>query len=339
MPRIVLDTQGGEFAPAAAVEAAARVSLENGIEVVLVGHVDQVQVLLEGHAYDPQRILVRHCAAAVGEFGEVRRVWHSRREPSVAVAAGLLARGEADALVTAGNPEATVLAVAQQLDRLPGVERLGLASVYPREIDEAGQDPFAMLVDVGAAVRCTAQDLLAFATLGAVWAQHVSGLPTPRIGLLNAGLSEDAGGEMLAAAHRLLRGRPGLGFVGNIEGSEITRGKADIVVCEGLVGNVVIKLLESIEEVAAAVGRHGGSEGWRARLGIRPLAQQIARLKEIPERPGYAGAPVLGIGLVCLQLHPRARVGAFVNAIKLAAKAVRDGVPAEMRAAMAGRAG
>ncbi len=336
MARIAVDTLGGAAAPSAAVEAAARVSLE-GIEVVLVGHVDRIQDELDATSYDPRRISVRHCATAGDEPVDGWRALLPRRDSSVAVAARLVAEGEASALVTAGPPAATVLAVARFFERLPGVGRLGLASVYPREIDDAGQDPFALIVDVGAALRCEVADLVAFARLGSVWSRLVSDSAAPRIGLLNSGADEDAGGDLLVATHRRLRALPELNFVGNLEGSELTGGRADVVVCEGLVGNVVIKLLESIEDVVAAVAQHGGSEGWRARLGIRPLAQQIARLREISERPGYAGAPILGARQICLQLHPRSRPLAFRNALKLAAKAVRDDVGGQMLAAVAGR--
>ncbi len=336
MARIAVDTLGGEASPGAAVEAAAQASLE-GIEVVLVGHVDRIQAELDATSYDPRRISVRHCTTAGDEPVAGWRALLPRRDSAVVVAARLVAEGEADALVTAGPPTATVLAVSRSFARLAGAGRLGLASVYPREIDEPGQDPFALIVDVGAAVRCEVADLVAFARLGSVWSRLVSGSAAPRIGLLNSGTGEDAGGDLLVETHRCLRALPELNFVGNLEGSELTQGRADVVVCEGLLGNVVIKLLESIEDVVAAVAQHGGSEGWRARLGIRPLAQQIARLREISERPGYAGAPILGVRQICLQLHRRSRPPAFRNALKLAAKAVRDDAGGQMAAAVAGR--
>src|SRR5262249_26543529 len=148
--------------------------------------------------------------------------------------ARLVADGQADALVTAGNTGAAVLACAQYFKVIRGVRKAALASVYPRQTEYPGQDQLALLLDVGATVRCDATELVQFALMGNAYARGISKVASPRVALLNMGIEENKGGEVLTHAYRRLQTVPGLNFVGNIEGNDLAKGKADVIVCEGL---------------------------------------------------------------------------------------------------------
>ena len=336
MPRVALDAMGGDFAPAEPVAAAAAISLITDIEVVLVGNAERVQALLDQGPYNPELVTVRHCASAAGMDEEVRGGREGKRGSSVAVAARMVAAGEADAMVTAGNTGACILAAARAFSLLPGVERAALASVFPRQLQYQGQDPLGLLLDVGATVRCEARELARFAVMGAAYARHVSKTQNPRVGLLNMGSESSKGGSVLVAAYEMMEALSGIEFVGNVEGNEIATGKADVVICEGLLGNVVLKFLEGVGEVAEGIAVHAANRNWRWRLGMSLLSSGIEEMRHLVDFQTYGGAPILGFEEICIKAHGRSRAPAIGNAIKVAAKAVRDEVAPEIRGALAG---
>src|SRR5207249_3026962 len=173
----------------------------------------------------------------------------NRRDASLLVAARAVAEGRADAMISAGNTAACVLTCARYFRLLKGIRRAALASVYPRHTEYTGQDPLALMLDVGATIRCESEELVQFALMGSAYARRISKVPSPRVALLNMGVEGTKGGETLVAAYRRLRRMPALNFVGNVEGNDLARGRADVVVCEGLLGNVVLRLVEGIADV------------------------------------------------------------------------------------------
>src|SRR5213078_792377 len=203
---------------------------------------------------------------------------------------------------------------------LRGVRRAALASVYPRQREQRGQDPLALLLDVGATVRCEAEELVHFALMGSAYARRVSKVASPAVGLLNMGSEETKGGEVLAEAHRRLRQLPVVNFVGNVEGNDLVRGRADVIVCEGVLGNLTNQ----------AAGRR---VAWR--LGLRLLARGIEGLRALTDYTQYGGSPILGFEHLCIKCHGRSSARAIGNAVKVAAKAVRDHVPREIADALA----
>jgi glycerol-3-phosphate acyltransferase PlsX len=336
VPRIAVDAMGGDLAPDEVVKGVAKVSLESEIEVVLVGASDRIQALLDEGPYNPELISVRHCASGVGMAEDPQEALRGKRDASIAVAARMVADGEADALVTAGNAGATVLCAAKNFKPIRGVRRAALASVYPRETELPGQDVFGLLLDVGATVRCEAVELAQFGVMGSAYARRVSKQPSPRVGLLNMGREEGRGGEVLVEAHRLLRSLPSIHFVGNIEGGDVATGRADVVVAEGLLGNVVLRLLEGIGEAASHLASQAAHDSWRSRLGMAMLAPGMERVRDMTDFGTYGGAPLLGFERLCIQAHGRSSARAIANAVKVAAKAVRDRVVDEIAEAVAG---
>jgi glycerol-3-phosphate acyltransferase PlsX len=174
MPRIAVDAMGGDLAPEEIVKGVSQVSLETDIQMVLIGHADKVQSLLDGGSYNPELISVRHCASAIGMAEDPKEALRTKKDASIAVAARMVAAGEADAMVSAGNTGACVLAAAKHFKLIPGVRKAALASVFPRQTEYEGQDRLGLLLDVGATVRCDAVELAQFAIMGNAYARRVS---------------------------------------------------------------------------------------------------------------------------------------------------------------------
>lgn len=242
---------------------------------------------------------------------------------SILVAARLLAEGYADALVTAGNTGACVLACAQTLKLLPGIRRAALAAVFPTQIRRgAKDDPFSLILDVGATLDVTAEDLVAFAIMGSCYARTISKNPRPRVALLSNGTEPEKGLPAIVEAHRRLAQIEGIDFIGNIEGMHIPKGEADVVVTGGFVGNVVLKMLEGVAESVVELAQYAYKERIAWRAGLMMLSSGIKRLKQITDWEQYGGAPILGFDRLVIKAHGRSKEHAIVNAGKVAAKAV-----------------
>ena len=334
MPTIAVDAMGGDHAPDAVVQGVAQVSLATDIECLLVGDERRIQNVLEGVSYNPEHIAILHATEAIGMAEEPREAV-KRRDSSLLVGVRAVAEGRAEAFVSAGNTGACVLACAKHFRLLRGIRRAALASVYPRQREHAGQDRLALLLDVGATIRCEAEELVQFAIMGNAYARRVSKVASPAVGLLNMGREETQGGEALVEAHRRLRQLPVVNFVGNVEGNDLVRGRADVIVCEGLLGNVALKLIEGISEVLDDLTNQAAERRVAWRLGLRLLARGIEGLRALTDYTQYGGSPILGFEHLCIKCHGRSSARAIGNAVKVAAKAVRDHVPREIADALA----
>jgi phosphate acyltransferase len=332
MPVIAVDAMGGEFAPEEIVKGVADASLATSIECVLVGDEPRIQAVLDTLSYDPAHISIHHAGEAVGMHEAPREALRAKRDASIAVGASLVASGQAEALVSAGNTGACLLVCAREFRTVKGVRKPALASVYPRHTDHAGQDELALLLDVGATIHCDAVDLVQFAVMGSAYARQISKVASPRVGLLNIGSEPFKGGDVLAEAHERLQATPAVNFVGNIEGNDVAKGRADVIVCEGLLGNVVLKFIEGIAEVVTDVASNAVKERVLWRLGMRLLSRGLREVSHLTDYAQYGGAPLLGFEQILVKAHERARARAIANAVKVAAKAVRDGVAAEIAA-------
>jgi glycerol-3-phosphate acyltransferase PlsX len=334
MPTIAIDAMGGDFAPEEVVKGVAQASLETDIQCTLVGDEPQIQAILNAVAYNPENISIHHARDCIGMAEDPKTAVRHKRNASILVATRLVADRQADALVTAGNTGAAVLACAQHFKAIRGVRKAALASVYPRQTEYPGQDQLALLLDVGATIRCDATELVQFALMGSAYARSVSKVPSPRVALLNMGTEETKGGETLVHAYRRLKTISGINFVGNIEGNDLAKGKADVIVCEGLLGNVALKMLEGLAEVVVDLAGTAARENWRWKLGLMMLASGFGRLRDLTDYTAYGGAPILGFEHLLIKSHGRSTARAIQNAIKVAAKAVRDGVTREIATAI-----
>jgi glycerol-3-phosphate acyltransferase PlsX len=325
MHRIVVDAMGGDHAPEAIIEGAAEASLTlPDVEIILVGDAEIIGRILPRKRHDGARVRVHHAASVVAMDEKPGEALAAKPDSSIVVAADLVARGEGDALVSAGNTGASVLACARRWRLIPGVRRAALASVYPTELRRGEKnDPFSLILDVGATLDASAEDLVSFAVMGASYAALVSANRRPRVALLSNGTEAGKGPASVQRAHELLLATTELNFIGNIEGLDIPRGVADVVVCSGFVGNVVIKMLEGVSDTVLRLARYAYKERllWRAALTM--LSSGIDRLKAVTDWEQYGGAPLLGFEHLFIKAHGRSSARAIGNATRVAAKALR----------------
>lgn len=332
MPTIAVDAAGGAKAPDEIVSAVAEISVTTDIECILVGDETRIQDRLDDLEYAPERIAVLHSGERPGSLRDPAEL-----APGDALSVGLaaVAEGRADGFVSAGSSRACIAACARRLRPAAASVRPALATVLPRQTEYEGQDPLCLLLDVGASVRADADMLVAFAIMGTEWARGISKVEAPKVGLLGMGPSTtDDDPVFREVAGRLARD-PRVTFVGVLEGADLMTGRADVVVCEGVLGRVARTLFEAVSTalVEATESQAGSRLAWR--LGTRLLAEGIERVRALSDYTRYGGAPVLGFERVVLTCHPQSSARALSNAIKVAAKAVRDEVPTAIVRALA----
>jgi glycerol-3-phosphate acyltransferase PlsX len=303
--RIAVDAMGGDDAPGAIVDGAVDAARELNVAITLVG----AEAVLAGalarhHGWRQLPIDIVDAPDVIG-MGDAP-VSALRRLPraSIRVATELAAGERHDAVVSAGNTGATVMAAHAAFGMLPGVDRPALATVIPTR----GRP--AVLLDVGATVECRPQHLLQFAVMGAVHARLALGTDAPRVGLLSIGEEETKGNELTREAHRLLKAAP-VNFIGNIEGREIYSGEADVVVCDGFTGNIVLKTSEGLVEVVDDVL----GDALRDVPAGRNAFERFRRRMDYSE---YGGAPLLGVAGLAIVAHGRSSPRAMRNAIAMA---------------------
>lgn len=322
MPTIAIDTLGGASAPRAPVEAAARVTRATGIQVVLVGDPARVEAELGRVSYNPERLTIEATAPNPVE--------------SIAAAVELVVSGRADALVTAGAPPTALRACIGRFRLLPGVHRAPLAAVYPTAPRDGNRDPFALILDVGATLRPSAQDLVDWARMGVSYASRISRVEAPTVGLLSTGPEMEAGTPEVREAHRILAADTTIRFVGNVQGLDVPRGAADVVVCDGFTGQVVVQLLGGVGDTLLQLARGAWERRLSWRMGLRLLEGAVVRFHELVSHESYGGAPLLGFEQMAILALPESPAETLANAIKLAAKSVREDVPGVILQALKG---
>lgn len=305
---------GTDDAPATEVAGAVRAleDLPPDTLVVLVGDRDVVSAELDRHGdFDRDRITLIHASDRIlpeeSPVAAVRR----KRESSIVVGLELQKSGEIDAFVSAGSTGAVMAASLFRLRPLPGVDRPAIGTVLPTA---AGP---ALMLDAGANVDCKPSQLVQFAHLGKIYAQDLMGVPDPRIGLLNIGEEPEKGNDVSVETHSLLVSS-GLNFIGNVEGRDIIRGACDVLVCDGFVGNILLKFYESVAEFTIGLLRKelSGSHG---DLNL----DEVFRVLDYSE---YGGAPLLGVNGVTVICHGQSNTKAIRNALGVAAQAVSKGM-------------
>jgi phosphate acyltransferase len=333
---VAVDAMGGDHAPGEIVRGAAQVSLEAPrIQTLLVGDARAIGSVLSDVRHNPERIAIHHAEGVVAMDEKPQEALEQKPDCSVAVAARLVAEGKADALVSAGNTGASVLACARWWRKIPGVRRAALAAVYPTEIRRGEKDdPFSLMLDVGATLDVSADDLVTFALMGSAYAARISKNERPRVALLSNGSEAGKGPPEIVEAHRLLQQHTDVNFIGNVEGVDIPRGSADVIVCSGFVGNVVLKMLEGVSETVVRLAGYAYKEKLLWRAGLMMLSGGFKRLKELTDWEQYGGAPVLGFDKIFIKAHGRSGGRAVANAIKVAAKAAQADLAGQIEAAL-----
>ncbi|WP_283808352.1 phosphate acyltransferase PlsX [Lujinxingia litoralis] len=338
---IAVDAMGGYHAPAEIVAAVAEASLRReagaAVNFLLVGDEIAMTEALFELDHNSERIHLYHAPTVIGMGERARSAVEARPDASVVQACSLVRQGEADALISAGHPGAAVLSASRQFGLVPGARHAALASVYPTpRLRGEAADPFSLILDVGASLRATPDELLSFGLMGSAYARIVSRNERPRVALLSTSRESTMGTPEVVEAHELLSRHKGINFYGNIEGHEIPRGLADVVVCEGFVGDVVIKMLEGVSEAAFDLARSAYHEKMAWRMGLSLLSGGLQKLKQLTDFEAYGGAPLLGLDKVVILCHPRSGRRAVGNALRLAIKNVRAELPEAIAASLSG---
>jgi glycerol-3-phosphate acyltransferase PlsX len=311
--KIALDAMGGDHAPAAEIEGAAMAVREYAVEVVLVGD----EALLTGEIRRQgieglPGLTVCHAPQRVEMHEQPSQVVRRKRESSIWLATELVKKGEAAAVISAGNTGATVVTAFFLLGVLKGTERPAIAALLPTLTGQM------VLLDVGATVDCTAQQLTQFALMGHEYAQHLLKKSHPTIGLLSIGEEDTKGNEVTKETFKLLKDTP-LNFVGNVEGREIFTGKADVVVCDGFIGNIALKITEGVAEaLKKMLIKEIAAGSFINRLGYGLLRPVFGRYKKRMDYAEFGGACLLGVNGICIIGHGRSSARAIKNAIRVA---------------------
>jgi glycerol-3-phosphate acyltransferase PlsX len=314
--RIAIDAMGGDHAPAVPVAGAALAlgELPADVTVQLVGQPRLIERELERHATDRARVEVIDAPDAIAMGEKPLQAIRSKRNSSIAIGIGLQKSGESDAFISAGNTGAVMAGSILILGLYAGFERPAIGATFPTSRQSV------LVLDAGANVDCSPTELVGFAHLGAIYARDVMGRSNPAVGLLNIGEEEEKGNAAAKEAYRLLRGS-GLPFVGNVEGRHILLGRSeagdfDVVVCDGFVGNVLLKFYESLGRLL-----HGLVE---RELGAATAANEsMSRIWRALDYAEYGGAPLLGVKGVSIICHGRSTAHAIRNAVRLAAEAAQ----------------
>jgi phosphate acyltransferase len=322
--KVALDAMGGDNAPAITVKGACQATLESPVHVILVGDEARIDAELKKHKYEASQIEIVHTPEQITMHDNPKQMLLKKPDASVAVAARLVGQHEADALVSAGNTGAVILSSARHIKRIMGVRKTALAAIYPTQNAQKREDIFSIILDVGANLHNTHHDLVHFAYMGATYASKVKNIESPTVALLNVGREEYKGGETLSKTHQLLSSIPNINFIGNIEGNELMLGLADVLVTEGLTGNIAIKTAEGVASAAKKLGKMASKQNPLYAIGFMFLYGGYRRLKSIVDYEQYGGAPVFGFERMVIKCHGRSGYRSIKNAIKLAAKSVRD---------------
>jgi glycerol-3-phosphate acyltransferase PlsX len=312
MIRIAVDAMGGDHAPSAIVDGAVAAARHFDVQIALVGPTDVVRTALEPHPgwQDLQLDLV-DAPDVVAMTESPAAALRRKPRASIRVAAELVARGEAAALFSAGHTGATVMAAHAAFGMIPGVDRPALATTIPTRQREA------VLLDAGANVECRPQHLLQFAIMGSVYARLALNVARPRVGLLSIGEEATKGNELTREAHQLLKGAA-INFIGNIEGREIYSGMADVVVCDGFTGNVVLKTSEGLVDAVEALLGDELQGTFSAQVGYLLSRRAFRRFRRRVDYSEYGGAPLLGVAGLAIVGHGRSSARAVRNAIAMA---------------------
>lgn len=326
MKRIVVDAMGGDHAPLEVVRGAAKASLSlQNSEIILVGDATLIGTMLPECRHDGSRVRVHHASESIHMDEPPSEAIPARPDASILVAAQLVADGEGDALVSAGNTGASILACTQHWKQLDQVQHPALAAVYPTELRRGEKnDPFSLILDVGASADANARDLVSWAVMGSEYARIISRNQKPRVALLSNDSATGKAPIAVAEAHAMLREISDLNFVGNIEGIDVPRGVADVVICSGYVGNVVVTMLEGVSDTVMNLARYAYKERIMWRAALKLLSSGIDRIKDLTDWDQYGGAPLLGFNHLMIDAHRRSKANAIHNAIRVADKSVRS---------------
>ncbi len=324
--RIAVDASGGDYAPYEIVKGAIKAAQElkdKGVEIILVGKRPVLHVQAGRHL-KKLNISIVHAPQSI-EFNEhPMEALRNKPKSSIAVGTMLVKEGKADAFVSAGSTGAVLCAAYLLLGKIEGIERPALASI----IKLVPHAP-SLLLDAGANSDCRPQHLVEFARLGNIYAKYVMGIETPRVSLMSNGEEETKGNKLVVETHQLLKGMPGIKFIGNVEGHDLVRNRADVIVTDGFTGNVLIKAFEGLGDSIIKIRQVGQAVSAASHLRGRALLADVGmgHMAKSMDFREYGGACLLGVQGTIIVSHGRSRAKAIKNAIFTAKRTVEQRIP------------
>jgi len=314
---------GGDNAPVIEVEGAVAAAREFGIAVTLVGDRESLRQQLAKYQCTGLDICIVHASEVVGMHDSASDAIRKKKDSSIRVSYDLVKDGKADAVVSAGNSGATMAAGMFVLGRLKGIDRPAIATIFPTLSGKT------LVLDVGGNVDCKPQNLVQFALMGEVYARYFMDMENPKVGLLSNGEEESKGNELTRETNTLLRDLP-FNYLGYVEGRDIFNGCVDVVVCDGFVGNVVLKLSEGLAEAVGKMLKDEIKQSFLSKVGYLLARRAFKNFKKKVDYSEYGGAPLLGINGVGMICHGGSSAKAIKNAIRFAHDYARKGVNQKM---------
>jgi glycerol-3-phosphate acyltransferase PlsX len=307
---IGLDMMGGDLAPLEAVKGLALYFSETAdpARLFLTGDEGEIKVLLAEHQIPSEHITIIHAPQVIGMHEHPTKALKEKQQSSIALGFYLLANNKIDAFISAGNTGAMMVGALFSIKAIEGVQRPTISTIIPKENGKTG-----LLLDVGLNADCKPENLNQFAILGSLYAQHILGIENPKIGLMNVGEEEGKGNLLTQAAYPLLKENKQINFIGNTEGRDIFFDKADVMVCDGFTGNIILKLAESLFEITQNKEIHH-------------------EYFDLFNFENYGGTPVLGVAKPVIIGHGISRAKAFKNMIALAQKMIAIDLLGKMKA-------
>jgi phosphate acyltransferase len=315
MITIAVDAMGGDKAPAPEVEGAIHAARQFGHRIILVGDRDEIQRGLKHHGpVGDLPIEVMHATERITMDDHAAKAARSKKGSSMHVCARLVAEGKADGFLSAGNTGACMAIAKMLLGKLPGVDRPALSGVFPSH-----KGTPVVVLDVGANVDCEPAMLAQFGLMGQIYSRLVLKVENPRVGLLSIGEEEHKGNALTREATPLLKDMA-FDFIGNVEGRDLVSGLADVIVCDGFVGNVALKVAEGLAEMMSRMLKESLTESLSGKIGYLLSRSSFRKFKKRIDYAEIGGAPLLGVKGVCIICHGRSDSNAIKNAIRVAAE-------------------
>ena len=320
--KIAVDAMGGDFAPNEIIAGAIRASEELDVDIFLVGDNQRLQSYLQDHHQNPKNVEIIDADGVIEMEEEPLTALRRKPKASINVAMELVKEGRANAVVSAGHSGAAMAAALLRLGRLPGIDRPAIGALLPTMIPGKS----VIVLDVGANVDSRPKYLEQFALMGTIYSRYVIGVETPKVGLLNIGEEVTKGNDLAIKTHQLLQENPQIPFIGNAEGRDVLSGDFDVIVCDGFVGNILLKFAEAVGEVMLQILREELPRGVRGKIGVGVLKPNLKRIKQRMDYAEHGGALLFGVDGVCIISHGSSQAPAIFNAIRLAKDAIDNGV-------------
>lgn len=312
--KIALDAMGGDFAPDVTLAGAIEVisEEETDLQVILVGDKELLENRLRGTKYPHERLSIYHASEVVQMHESPATALRRKKDSSIRKAIELVKNQMADAAVSAGNSGVVMATALYVLGKLPNVDRPAIATIMP------SLKGYFLLIDAGANVDCTPRNLFEFALMGNSYYKAIFNVSTPRVAILSIGEEDTKGNELTRESFKLLK-NSNLNFIGNIEGKDVFSGSADVIVCDGFIGNIVLKVSEGLADTILKMLKFEIANVVTGRIGYMMIRPAIKNFKKRTDYSEYGGAPLLGINGTCIISHGRSSARAIKNAIRVAA--------------------